>query len=198
MTQNYMIRFTRRVERLSVLATSRLMGPEFAVRYVRNPIPALTPSVLRQHGATIGRRTTFKRSLFLDNTIESQDCAGDFRNLRLGDNCYIGDLVYFDLAGEIEVGDNAIISGAVSIVTHRDCHRSPDLARLFPRIAAKVTLGAGCWIGYGVTILAGVTIGPRAVVGAGALVTTSLGADAVYTGVPAARRRTLTFDAVQH
>ena len=186
-------RLAQLVERACVLTRYRLASPSAAVRYIRNPDPPLTARILRQHGASIGARTTFKRSLFLDNTTESPDCAGDFRNLCIGQNCYIGDLVYFDLASEISVADDVVISGRVSIVTHSDCNRSRDLKKLFPRTTAPVTLGKGCWIGYGATILSGVHVGERAVVGAGALVTKSLEPGTVYTGIPAVAQRTLTF-----
>jgi acetyltransferase-like isoleucine patch superfamily enzyme len=186
-------RFGQLAAKALVLAHSRVVGPSAAVRYIRNPDPSLTARLLRQHGARIGQRTKFKRSLLLDNTIESTDCAGDFRNLCIGSNCYIGDSTYFDLADTIEIGEDVVVSGRVSILTHRDCNRSSDLARLFPRVTARVTLGDGCWIGFGATILAGVHIGERAVVAAGAVVTKSVQAGTVYAGVPAALRKTLSF-----
>lgn len=169
------------------------LGTDASVRYLRNPSPRVTVHLLRRCGAQIGSRTRFKRSLFLDNTIESRDCAGDFRNLSVGNNCYIGDLVYLDLSERISVDDDVVVSGSVSILSHSDCNRSPELAALFPRKAAPVRLDRGCWIGAGATLLAGVHIGSRSVVAAGAVVTRSIESGTVYAGVPAQKVRSLNF-----
>jgi acetyltransferase-like isoleucine patch superfamily enzyme len=181
------------VGRSGVVALVTALGTEAAVRYLRNPDPRLSARVLRKRGAQVGTRTRFKRSLFLDNTVESSDCAGDFRNLRIGANCYIGDMVYLDLAAPIEIADDAVVSGNVSIITHSDCNRSQSLAQLFPRKTAAVRLGRGCWIGASAVLLAGVEIGSRAVVAAGSVVTSNVPADTLYAGVPARRVRGLTF-----
>ena len=50
---------------------------------------------------------------------------------------------------------------------------------------AEVVIGSDVWIGAHATILPGVTIGDRAVVGAGAVVTRDVGEGQVVVGVPA-------------
>lgn len=47
-----------------------------------------------------------------------------------------------------------------------------------------VRIGSGCWIGAGVNILPGITIGDNTVVGAGAVVTKDLPANVVAVGNP--------------
>ena len=51
--------------------------------------------------------------------------------------------------------------------------------------AKPVRIGDDVWIGGNVTILPGVTIGDRAVIGAGSVVTEDIPADSVAVGVPA-------------
>ncbi len=54
-----------------------------------------------------------------------------------------------------------------------------------PLLFAPVTLEDGCDIGVGAIILPGVTVGRRAQVGAGAVVTHDVPAGAIVVGVPA-------------
>lgn len=51
-----------------------------------------------------------------------------------------------------------------------------------------VSIMDDAWIGAGVTILRGVTIGERAIIGAGSVVTKSVPADSIATGNPATSR----------
>jgi acetyltransferase-like isoleucine patch superfamily enzyme len=164
---------------------SRVLGVGFAVSYLRNPSPSVSVPLLQAHGCTVGTRSTIKRALFLDNVSEDANSCGTFEHLRIGANCYIGDAVYLDLADHIDIEDNAVISGRVSFVTHADCNRSAFLNERFPRASAPIRIGSGAWIGFGATLLHGVTIGPEAVVAAGSLVRENVPTRQVWAGVPA-------------
>jgi acetyltransferase-like isoleucine patch superfamily enzyme len=151
----------------------------------------VSAQLLRLCGAQVGQRTRIKRSLFLDNTVESSTCAGDFSNLRIGRNCYVGDLVYLDLSADIQVENDAVISEGVSILTHSDCNRSTELARFFPRKTGAVTVGAGAWLGARSIVLSGIEIGECSVVAAGSVVTSSVEPWSVVAGAPARKIRSL-------
>jgi maltose O-acetyltransferase len=58
-----------------------------------------------------------------------------------------------------------------------------------------VRIGDDCWIGGGAIICPGVTIGPRSIIGAGAVVTRDIPADSVAVGNPARVIRSLSPDA---
>lgn len=88
--------------------------------------------------------------------------------------------------GGISIGDDSII-GPYTVV-HSANHESRDLARpvrLQGYELAPVRIGRDVWIGAHATILPGVTIGDRAIVGAGAVVTKDVPAGTVVAGVPA-------------
>jgi acetyltransferase-like isoleucine patch superfamily enzyme len=123
--------------------------------------------------------------LFLDNVSEDANSCGTFQYLEIGSNCYIGDSVYLDLADRIIIGDDTMISGRTSLVTHSDCNRSPFLAARFPRRSAPIRIERGAWIGFGATLLDGVTIGEQSVVGAGSLVRANVPPREVWVGTPA-------------
>jgi acetyltransferase-like isoleucine patch superfamily enzyme len=173
------------------LFLGKMLGISHIVKYLRNPNPLVTPNLLRAFGAKIGEATTFKRTIYLDNVFEDINSAGDFSHLEIGKNCYFGDCVYLDLADEIVVKDNVVVSGLVSFVTHADCNRSEVLNTLFPRSSGRITIEDDSWIAFRVTLLPGVTIGKRAVIAANSLVRADIDDDTLCAGVPAVKIRDL-------
>jgi len=158
----------------------------FVVWYLRNPIfTRFSIHLLRIAGARIDTDTRIKRSLSIDNTITDENSTRNLTHLTIGKNTYIGDGTYFDLADEVNIDDNVAISGHCSIITHADCNRSPWLAKRFPREHAPVTIEEGAWIGFGATIIPGVTIGKESVIAAGSVVTTDVEPRTIVGGVPA-------------
>ena len=168
-----------------IYSLGKALGISYIVRYLRNPNPLITVKLLRGFGAKVGNKTTIKRSLFIDNAYEDRNSAGDFSFLEIKDNCYIGDVVYFDLSNQIIIEDNSVISGQVSFITHADCNRSPFLDKKFPRISKPIIVRKGAWIGFGTTIMSDVTIGENSVVAACSLVRQNIGNKTVAGGVPA-------------
>lgn len=124
---------------------------------------------MESNGATLGRGTRIKHSFLIDNAVTDETSTDDFSHLVTGENCYVGDLTYVNPADEVRFGDNVVVSGSVSIVTHADCNRSP-VSRHFPREQGPVHIDDGEWIGFGATIMHSVTVGEQAVVAAGSVV----------------------------
>lgn len=84
----------------------------------------------------------------------------------------------------VTIGNGVLIAPNVTIVTER--HDIEIQSRRDGVVYAQpVTIGDGCWIGVGVTILPGVTIGKGCVIGAGAVVTRDIPSYSVAWGVPA-------------
>lgn len=169
----------------------KIFGISHTIGYLRNPDPLVSVKLLRVFGAKIGNGTTIKRSIYLDNVYEDQNSTGVFSHLKIGENCYIGDCTYFDLANEIIMGNNVVISGEVSFVTHSDCNRSQYLEKIFPRICEKIVVQNGAWIGFKSTILNGVTIGENSFIAACSLVKKDVEKYCLYGGVPAQKLKSL-------
>ncbi|HEY2389520.1 MAG TPA: acyltransferase [Candidatus Binatia bacterium] len=118
----------------------------------------------------------------------------------IGDNVSIHPMCYLDATGGLTIGNDVSIAHGVSILTTEHDYALPGVViRDAPVVESAVTLGNDVWIGAGVRILAGVRIGDRAVVGAGAVVTRDVPAGQIVAGVPARaltlpgpRRRSVT------
>ena len=78
------------------------------------------------------------------------------------------------------IGDGTIISANVQLLSNgHDLHQRNLL------LCKPISIGKNVWIGAGVTIMPGVSIGDNAVVEAGAVVTRDLPDNVVVAGVPA-------------
>ena len=105
------------------------------------------------------------------------------RGLRLGKNVHINHGVMFDHTYPylIEIGDECRVAEGVRFLTH-DATTFFDLG--VTRIA-PIKILEGSFIGERATILPGVTIGPRALIAAGAVVNMNIGPDMMAAGNPA-------------
>lgn len=105
------------------------------------------------------------------------------RGMTVGKNVYIMAGAEFDWGYPflIEIGDNCRISKGVRILAH-DATTFRDLGAT--RIA-PVKILEGTFIGERAIIMPGVTIGPRALIGAGSFVNRDIGEGAAAAGNPA-------------
>lgn len=128
-----------------------------------------------------------------DNVLFNQGIfVKHWEGLSIGSNVTLQQNMYLDGEGGIEIGSNTSIAHAVSILSFEHTWDDPELPiKENPRRVVPVRIGSDVWIGCGVRILAGSTIGNRTVVAAGAVVTRGKIGGAVYGGVPA--RRISTF-----
>lgn len=135
--------------------------------------------VLREFGAKIGNTTNLSSNIIIDNAI-----TNDYTNLIIGERCYIGKNVFFDLVEQIIIEDEGVISARVTFLTHSD-PGDRLLKQYINRKTGKITIKKGAWVGAGVTIMPGITIGECAVIGAHSLVTKDIPSNSVAVGVPA-------------
>ena len=107
-------------------------------------------------------------------------------NIEIGHQCSIHEFCYIDGYGGVFIGDNVSIAHNCSILSTNHGWADDNRPIKYNEIApASVIIDNDVWIGCGVRILAGVNIGSRTVVAAGAVVTRSLEGGALYAGVPA-------------
>ena len=106
-----------------------------------------------------------------------------------GKHCHFGKNVYanFNLTlvddTHIYVGDNVMMAPNVVLATA--AHPIlPELRRKGYQYNAPVRIGEDCWLGAGVIVLPGVTIGRGSVIGAGSVVTKDIPENVVAFGNP--------------
>ena len=106
-------------------------------------------------------------------------------NLHVGDRFYANfDCVVLD-AGRVEVGDDCQFAPGVHVYTATHPLDADERAA-GPEYAEAVTIGDHVWVGGRAVVNPGVSIGDRAVVGSGSVVTRDVPPDVVVAGNPAA------------
>lgn len=106
-----------------------------------------------------------------------------------GKHCHWGKNIYanFNLTmvddTHIYVGDNTMF--APNVILASAAHPVlPELRERGYQYNAPVRIGKNCWLGAGVIVLPGITIGDNSVIGAGSVVTKDIPANAVAYGNP--------------
>lgn len=122
----------------------------------------------------------------------------------IGENCYIESPLHTNFGGRhvhfgnnvyanfnltlvddthIYVGDNTMFGPNVTVATAgHPIH--PELRRRGLQYNMPVRIGKNCWLGAGVILLPGVTVGDNVVIGAGSVVTNDLPDNVVAVGNP--------------
>lgn len=116
----------------------------------------------------------------------------NLKNIQIGDNVSIHPMCYIDAAGGITIGDNVSIAHSSTLISTN--HTWDDVAlpiKYNPETFAEIIIEDDVWIGCGVRVLAGVTLGNRSVVAAGAVVNKSFGNYSLIGGVPARLIKTI-------
>jgi len=107
-------------------------------------------------------------------------------HLILGERSYCGSFCVFGVNERIEIGQDVMIADAVSV---RDTdHEYSDFDRPMMtqgRQTAPVVIEDDVWLGHGVIVLKGVTVGRGAIVAAGSVVIRDVEARSIVAGVPA-------------
>ncbi len=143
-------------------------------------LPPLRKSLISWLGARIGKETVILPVEFIN-----LDRTG-LKGLSIGDECYIGAGVMFDLAEKINLGKQVTFGPRVTILTHINVgYKDHPLQKSFPARSEPVTIGDGCFVGAGSLILCGVKIGAGSFIAAGSVVTKGAPPNSVLAGVPA-------------
>jgi acetyltransferase-like isoleucine patch superfamily enzyme len=130
-----------------------------------------------------GVRLSGKPSIGFSNRL-----GGD-PELSVGDGTFIGHDCSFYVARSVRIGRHCLLAGGVKVYDVDAHPYDAALRRALipfpPENSRPVVIGDDVWVGARATILKGVTIGDRSIVGTGAVVTGDVPADVVVAGNPA-------------
>jgi acetyltransferase-like isoleucine patch superfamily enzyme len=116
--------------------------------------------------------------------------------LRVGDHTFIGHNCNFAVAAEVTLGSHCLLASNVQVFDY-DGHSIDAAKRRWnepfpPENCKPVAIGDDVWLGTGVLVLKGVTVGDRSIVAAGSVVTRDVPPDVIVAGNPARVVKQLT------
>jgi len=128
----------------------------------------------------LGNGALLERGVYIKVT-GSGNCQID-----VGDNSRVGAYTCMAGPGHIKIGQSCLIASQVGIYANQHTFADPNREIRKQGFTAKgIVIENDCWLGTGVKVMDGVTIGQGSVVGAGAVVTKDLPPYSVAVGVPA-------------
>jgi maltose O-acetyltransferase len=142
--------------------------------------PAARRRILAELLGSLGDDTEIRPPFYCDYGFHTHVGARTFVNFGL---------VALDVA-PIRIGDDVQVGPRVQLLTPTH-PLEPELRRAKWEAAEPITVGHNVWLGGGVIICPGVTIGSDTVVGAGSVVTRDLPAGVLAVGTPASVVRSL-------
>ncbi|MBF2075406.1 MAG: acyltransferase [Synechococcales cyanobacterium C42_A2020_086] len=119
----------------------------------------------------------------LDRGVHIQTHGG---SIEIGGNTYLGPYVCMAGPGDISIGRHCMIASHCGIYANNHCFGDLDRPMSQQGVTCKgIVIEEDCWLGTGVKVLDGVTIGRGSVIGAGAVVTRDIPPYSIAVGVPA-------------
>lgn len=179
------------------------LEPQIEIRggVVRKFIKSLKNSrILKKYFDKYGTNNEFRKNIVINKTDGAflscgNNCTFDddavllltkpHPSLKIGDFVTIGRGTIISIKDSLEIGDYTLIGPYVQITDNNHTSKRENLIKYQRSTIKKVIIGQDVWIGSGARILAGVSIGNGAIVGANAVVTHDVPNFAVVAGVPA-------------
>lgn len=107
-------------------------------------------------------------------------------NIVIGRNVTINEWCFIDGYGGVEIGDCCRIAHNCSLVSEDHGFADPDTPIYRQKkVGARIRLERDVWLGCGVRVLKGVTIGEGSIIGANSLVTKNIPPYSIAVGSPA-------------
>ena len=120
------------------------------------------------------------------------EIVGVFSNLIVHKDVYINAHAYIQTSARVTIHEKARIGPFFRLLTTLHPSQNSVIRRVHGGdVYIPTSIGRGCWIGIGVTVLPGASIAEGCIVAAGAVIVKSTRPNGLYAGVPARRIRDL-------
>ncbi|PJJ84078.1 acyltransferase [Mucilaginibacter auburnensis] len=140
-------------------------------------------NALSAKGIKLGDHVSIARDsiLFCTGVIAQQGSG-----ITIGNRTGIGARAFIGGQGGVIIGDDVITGPNIQIFSENHNFQDASISIKDQGVTREATvIGNNCWLGGGITILAGVNIGDGCVIAAGSVVTKSVPPNSVVAGVPA-------------
>jgi acetyltransferase-like isoleucine patch superfamily enzyme len=134
-----------------------------------------------------GNPITLKDDVHILQGVNIRSGSGFQGGIEIGERTMVGCYVCIGGRGPVKIGQDCMIASHSSLYANN--HNYEDVTKPINQqgVSCKgIVIEDNCWIGAGVRIIDGVTIGTGSVIGAGAVVTRDIPPYSVAVGVPAA------------
>lgn len=161
-------------------------GRRFRSMGYRSMIAFPPGALFNEHWIEIGEHTLVGPYVSMSVGMWNEDLdPGAPPVIRIGDRCNIGRGNSFVGRVGITIGDDVTTAPDLYVTDHNHAYDDPDvpIAHQWPH-EAPVSIGSGSWIGAGVVILPGTSIGRNVTVAAGSVVRGDVPDHSVVAGVP--------------
>ena len=139
------------------------------------PFNGLKRSLLRLFGAEIGAGVVIKPKVRIKYPW----------HLCIGQHSWIGEDVWIDNLGKVDIGAHCCISQGATILSGNHDYKQPS----FDLIVKPITLEDGVWIGARSTVVQGIHCASHSILTVGSVAAADLEAYSIYSGVPAVKVR---------
>ena len=143
------------------------------------------PAILQDRSRVfLGNNTKILKNSRIQNFT---NLMPDLEGVYIGDNCYLGFGLTILNGGRITIGNSVLIASNVLICSENHGMNPESEIPYMDQLlnVRNVTIGDGAWLGQNVCVLPGVTIGKKAIVGAGSIVTKDVPDYCIAVGNPA-------------
>lgn len=108
--------------------------------------------------------------------------------LRIGNRSFIGHGCTLSIARSIDIGEDVLIAGGCHLFDYsahpKDAQKRMEGLQVDAQEVGAIRIGNRAWLGRGVTVLPGVTIGEEAIIGSATVVTKDVPSGHVCVGNP--------------
>ncbi|OGV39366.1 MAG: hypothetical protein A2020_09065 [Lentisphaerae bacterium GWF2_45_14] len=175
-------------------------------RWLRIKKGGINTALLRGASGAIGKGSVIyppfhsnnMRQMFMEgnccvNPYGWIDCVNEYAGVRfnprleVGEGTYVGHFVHIIACGHMKIGKRVVIAERVYITDNLHGYEDINMPVMPQPLKhpGPVTIEDEVWIGDGVCILPGVTIGKHSVIGSNAVVTRDIPPYSVAAGIPA-------------